>query len=358
MARSISQIYAEAIYTRNNYLQLTELNSGRTGSKLSILNLLTYVMSVLIHTYETALDLFQLNVADIIRNRINGTPAYYAAVAKHFQFNKDTQTGDRLYFNDETYKIGYETVDESHRIIAQANWEDYSQKDAIILKVCKDNTNNDEIDGGTVYTQLSDAELTAFKQYIAAIKFCGARIYCLSLPGDVISFETSSNAPVYYDDSIVTREQAIQNIKAAMAAYAREFEFGGFIHYQKIIDVLQNAEGITDISANAKVKVSMYNRQKNTYDDPINITGRIRSVSGYLRFFTSSGVSTIDSITLRAESQRDSVIDVSAVSVTRKKDEAWEQVNGAWEKSVISQQATDKTYTQEIIKSAIQLERV
>ena len=38
--RSVSQIYSEAVSTRNNYLQLTELNTGRSNSKLSMLNLL------------------------------------------------------------------------------------------------------------------------------------------------------------------------------------------------------------------------------------------------------------------------------------------------------------------------------
>lgn len=48
--RSVSQIYSEAIATRNNYLQLTELNSGRTNSKMSIMNLMTYVVAVCIYT--------------------------------------------------------------------------------------------------------------------------------------------------------------------------------------------------------------------------------------------------------------------------------------------------------------------
>lgn len=347
MARSISQIYAEAIYTRNNYLQLTELNSGRTGSKLSILNLLTYVMSVLIHTYETALDLFQLNVADIIKNRVNGTPAYYAAIAKHFQFNSETQTGDVLSFDEETYKIGYETVDESHRIIAQASWEDYSQKDAIILKVCKNNTNNTEIDGGTVYSQLSNAELTAFKQYISAIKFCGARIYCLSTPGDIVSIGTSTNAPIYYDDTLVSKQQAIQNIKDALTEYAKGFEFDGYIHYQRIIDVLQNATGIVDISSNVTVFVKLYNNETGTYDTAIDLTGRMRSSSGYLKFVNESGDSIADSLTLLPNSQRkdreSNVLDVGAVNrgniIYR-----YDQVNG-WSK-VESASLNGRYYTQ------------
>ena len=71
MSKSLSQIYSEAIQTRNNYLQITELNSGLTNSKMSILNLITYVMSVLIHSYHVILDIFEIEIANIISTRIN-----------------------------------------------------------------------------------------------------------------------------------------------------------------------------------------------------------------------------------------------------------------------------------------------
>ena len=72
--RSVSQIYSEAVATRNNYLQLTELNTGRSNSKLSMINLLTYVVAVCIHTYEAILDLFQVKIVEVLNGRINGTP--------------------------------------------------------------------------------------------------------------------------------------------------------------------------------------------------------------------------------------------------------------------------------------------
>lgn len=347
MARNISQIYAEAVYTRNNYLQLTELNSGRTRSKMSIMNMITYVVAVLIHVYETALDLFQVNIGTIINSRINGTAQYYAAVAKHFQFNSVNDTGDRLIFDKDTYKIGYETIDETHRIIVQSSYEDYSQHDAIILKVCKENTNTNEIANGTIYTQLSDAELTAFKQYISAIKFCGAMIYCLSTPGDIVSIGTSTNAPIYYDDTLVSKQQAIQNIKDALTEYAKGFEFDGYIHYQRIIDVLQNATGIVDISSNVTVFVKLYNNETGTYDTAIDLTGRMRSSSGYLKFVNESGDSIADSLTLLPNSQRkdreSNVLDVGAVNrgniIYR-----YDQVNG-WSK-VESASLNGRYYTQ------------
>lgn len=350
MARNISQIYAEAIHTRNNYLQLTELDSGRTTSKMSVLNCITYTAAVLIHTYETMLDVFQVNIAKTIANRINGTAPYYATIAKLFQFDPISRTGDKLVFNSESCKIEYETINESHRIIAQSSWENYTQEDAIVLKVCKASTDSNDTDNGTLYTQLSDAELTAFKQYISAIKFCGAKIYCQSIPGDMVRIHTSASSPIYYDDTLLTHGQALQNIKKAIATYTKEFEYDSYISYQKIIDAIQNAEGITDVSANVTVGVSLYNNDKGIYNSEIKLTGRLRSRSGYLRFFDEDGESTLDELTLIAESERKDILsNMSNINNAERNGRTWVQVDGQWkptDESVVEKIQNDEVYTQ------------
>ena len=350
MARNISQIYAEAIHTRNNYLQLTELDSGRTTSKMSVLNCITYTAAVLIHTYEAMLDVFQVNIAKTIANGVNGTAPYYATVAKLFQFDPISRTGDRLVFNPDTYKVEYETINESHRIIAQSSWENYTQDDAIVLKVCKASTDSNDKDNGTLYTQLSDAELTAFKQYIAAIKFCGAKIYCQSIPGDMVKVHTSQSAPIYYDDTLLSHGQALQNIKKSIAEYTKDFEYDSYISYQKIIDAIQNTEGITDVSANVSIGVSLYNNEKGVYNNEIKITGRLRSRSGYLRVFDEDGESTLDELTLVAESERKDILaNMGNIKTTSRNGMVWEQVDGQWkptDESIIEKIQNDEVYTQ------------
>lgn len=347
MARSISQIYAEAIHTRNNYLQITELDSGRTGSKMSMLNLITYVMAVLIHTYEVTLDLFQADVASIISNRINGTAPYYALVSKLFQFNPESQVGDRLIFNEDTYKIEYETINVSHRIIAQSSYEDYDSDGAIVLKVCKNSNDSNDIENGTIYTQLSDAELTAFKNYISTIKYCGAKIYCVSNPGDIVLIHTNSIAPIYYNDALVTRTQAIQNIKKAISEYTSTFEYDTYISYQKIIDVIQNAEGITDISANVKIGVKKYNNKTGIYDGEKMISGRTRSGSGFIKFIDTDGISTLDGLTLISEtSRKENASPISVVNSNDNHQYDWVKVNGGWVAPTPTEIADAGTYTE------------
>ena len=237
--RSVSQIYSEAVTTRNNYLQLTELNSGRSNSKLSIINLLTYVVAVCIHTYEAILDVFQVKLAEVLNGRINGTPDWYVLMAKKFQYNPVTETGDELTFNEDTMKIEYAQIDTSHRIIEKAAWQTEANGNSLTLKVCKQNDNSNEVNNGIPYMQLSDYELTAFRMFIQQIKFIGADIYCESCPGDIITIVADKNSPIFYNDSYVTAAQALSELQQALIDFANEMEYNGMFYYQQVLDVIR-----------------------------------------------------------------------------------------------------------------------
>lgn len=299
MSRSISQIYSEAVATRNNYLQISTLNSGRSESKLSVINVMTYVMAVLIYSYEVLLDLFQLQIAQLIAERVSGTPAYYAKMAYYFQYNPDTEAMDELVYDDESFQIKFKNYDESHKIIAKSAYQ--NDNDRLVLKVCKNNTDSSSNNGGGVYTQLTTNELTAFKNYIDEIKFVGVKIYCRSTYGDILSI----NATIVYDDLYINEEQALNNVKTALTNYIKELDFNGFIYYQSIIDAIQNAEHIVSVSGPdsnseegkyARVTISEYDEIAKAYKAPVTIVERRAPNSGYLTFLdetSSSKTSTL-----------------------------------------------------------------
>ena len=292
--RSVSQIYSEAITIRNNYLQLTELNTGRSNSKLSMLNLLTYVVAVCIHTYEAVLDLFQVRLAEIINGRINGTPDWYAMMAKKFQYNKVTGTGDVLQFNEDTLKVEYITVDTSKRIIEQAAWQSDATGRSITLKVSKANDNSNEVNNGVPYMPLNDNELTAFRLYIQQIKFVGADIYCESTPGDIISIVTDNEHPIFYNDSYVTAAQALLEIQQALIEFSNDIEYNEIFYYQSVLDVIRKIEHISDIGNGIKIFIKQYNTAEGKYDEPIELTGRIRLRSGFIRWIDENSATTIN----------------------------------------------------------------
>lgn len=301
--RSVSQIYAEAIKTRNDYLQLTELDSGRSESKLSIMNLLTYVMAVCIYSYEAVLEAFEVRIALLLSQRINGTPQWYAVMAKMFQYNNALESGDELYFDSDTLKISYRETREDHRIIEKSAWQDNGDGKSITLKVAKSNTNENEINNGTPYMQLSESEMSAFREFIQNIKFIGADIWTESMPGDIIIIEADAKNPIYYNDNYTTAAQALQSIRENMVKFAKDFEFNGILYYQSVIDVIRKTDNIVDMGNNIRVYVKSWDMYAGCYREAVELNNRMRLRSGYIKLL-DEGLSTINAknITLTASS--------------------------------------------------------
>lgn len=284
MSRSISQIYAEAVARRNDYLQISPLDSGRSEAKLSVINVLTYVMAALIYSYEILLDVFQVQVARLIAKRINGTARYYAEMALYFQFNPTTQAMDEMEYDDANFQFKFKTIDTSHRIVVKSAYQEYKTLGTVI-KICKANTNSSG-DGGALYMPLTDAELMAFTNYMDEIKFLGAKLAYRSILGDLMSI----NATIVYDDLYIDQAQAFQNVKDALIAYAQGLDFNGYVYYQSVIDAIQNAAHIVTISGPsssvkyAQIKLSEYDPDKKAYKDAVEVVERCTPASGYLTF--------------------------------------------------------------------------
>lgn len=312
MSRSISQIYAEAVATRNNYLQISPLNSGRSESKLSVINIITYVMASLIYSYEVLLDLFQLQIAKMITERASGTPSYYAKMATYFQYDENNGAMDEMEYDENTFQAKFKTLDKTHRIVTKSAYQNYTDT-GLVIKVCKDNDDTTSADGGGIYTCLTANELTAFKNYMDEIKFVGAKIYCRSILGDILSI----NAAIVYDDLYIDEEQALENVKSALIDYIKNLDFNGYVYYQSVIDAIQGAEHIVSVSGvgttsdnqYAVVALAEYNEVTGKYNSPVAVTERRTPTSGYLTFVdetttdrTSTLVADTDHFVFKANS--------------------------------------------------------
>lgn len=290
MSKTLSQIYSEAVQLRNKYLHITELDSGKTNSKMSMLNLITYVQAVLTHSYQTLLDVFETEIATLITNRINGTPLWYVNMASKFQYDSDNGVGDELTFDEDTLKIKYKQTDESHRIIAKAAYIDNNDKTGIILKVAKDNSDSDKSTSGVNYMPLTTQELTAFKSYIDQIKFVGSSIQSMSVPGDII---TIKNCNVVYDDRYITSDQAFSDIQSALLGYVKAFDYNAFIYSQVIIDTIMSIDYISSVGTDTEIWAKQYNPTTRTYDAEKQLKNMQRAYSGYVKFTDENGNSTI-----------------------------------------------------------------
>lgn len=237
MSRTLTEIYNEAVETRNKYLELTELTND---SKMSIINAFTWVTAAAIYSFETLLDVFTTDIAKTFTQRINGTSAYYANAMLKWQY------GDDLIINDEGTAFHYATEDTTKRLITHVSYQEYYNEEfkdnILILKVASGE--------GRSLSQLSDEELIAAREYLNQIKFAGVKCNVVSRRGDVLV----PRLTVYYDGAI-TKEELYDNIDTALIDFIVNMKFDSLVYSQKIIDAIQKVEHVTDVHIDHEASV-------------------------------------------------------------------------------------------------------
>ena len=237
MSRTLTEIYNEAVETRNKYLELTELTND---SKMSIINAFTWVTAAAIYSFETLLDVFTTDIAKPVTQRINGTSAYYANAMLKWQY------GDDLIINDEGTAFHYATEDTTKRLITHVSYQEYYNEEfkdnILILKVASGE--------GRSLSQLSDEELIAARAYLNQIKFAGVKCNVVSRRGDVLV----PRLTVYYDGAI-TKEELYDNIDTALIDFIVNMKFDSLVYSQKIIDAIQKVEHVTDVHIDHEASV-------------------------------------------------------------------------------------------------------
>lgn len=229
MIRSLSEIYADAKDCRNKYLELTEFENS---SKMSILDAFTWVVAACIWTFENILDVFKVDLARDLNNRINGTAAYFAnALLKY-------QSGDNLIMSDDGTKFSYPTIDTSKRVVTKVAYyeeEEPGFHDKIIrFKIATGMPG--------AYSKIEESELVSIRAYLNQILFAGQHAKVVSRIGDVLV----PRVVVYYDGA-VTESELHDSIETALNNYIANIEFNGLVYSQKVVDAIQKVEHVTDV---------------------------------------------------------------------------------------------------------------
>lgn len=276
MSRTINDIYKEAVEERNKRLELKEFKSD---SKLSVLNGITWTFAAVIHSFETLLDVFAIDISNAINNRVNGTPAYYANALLQYQ------KGDTLVVREDGLAFGYATVDKTKQIITQVSYVESTEEtkldSTLILKVATGEQGK--------LAKIPEDELVMINAYINQIKFAGTRINVISREGDVLIPKVT----VYYDGA-VTEAEIYDNIEGKLNEYIMNMEFDSSVYASKILEVIKSAEHVTDVYINPDevpqqgIFLACYNA-----DGHIESQKRIGRVmqteSGYLRQSSGKG---------------------------------------------------------------------
>ncbi len=283
MSRTLSEIYADAKSTRDEYLELTEFENS---SKMSVLDAFTWVVSACIWTFENLLDVFEVDLAQDLSNRVNGTPAYFANMLLKYQ------SGDELVVNSDGTKYSYATTDETKCVVTKVAYSEGTEDDfndsLMIFKVATGEAG--------AYEQIDEDEMVQIRAYLGKLLFAGQHATVVSRMGDVLI----PRVTVYYDGA-VTEDEVYTNIEEALQNYIANLDFNGLVYAQKVIDSIQQAEHVTDVEIDTTttdlqgIFVAQYDDDNNLItDDDGNVEQRIGRYivpnSGYIKESSADGV--------------------------------------------------------------------
>lgn len=278
MARTLSEIFNQARQYRQQYLELTDKRDWQNSSKMSVLDTITWVQASCIWAFETILDVFKVDIAQDLNNRINGTPAYYAKALLKYQ------SGDELEMNEDGTAFSYPSVNEEKRIITKVSYAEVEEAGfhdkKLFLKIATGEPG--------AYRQIDESEMVAIRSYARQIAFAGTNLTVVSRQGDILIPRLT-----VYHDGAASEADVYQNIEDALAQFITNLDFNGVVYVQKILDAIQSAEHVVDVYINTEAGQGVYVAQ---FDDDNNL-GEAQPVdrffvpnSGYLKESTKQGV--------------------------------------------------------------------
>lgn len=240
MARTFQTVYDNLINEKNTYANLntlqpnidssqTLLNDLTTTSKVARWRLIFAIVAIAIVAVENLWDAFMLVVNAVIAGKESGTPIWYKEKVLEFQH------GDALTLVNKKYV--YNPVNTSNRIVSQCAVVDGNP---VTIKVAQT--------VGGVLAPLTAPQISALVVYVNKIKFAGTATNVVSLAPDELALDLL----IKYDPLVLDNTgQLISSpgtypVIDAINNYLKTLEFNGDLVINKLLDQLQNAQGVSD----------------------------------------------------------------------------------------------------------------
>ena len=214
-----------------------ELDTDKTFdeqfSKVSIEAVITYIMAYAIWALEFLMNQHQSDIDDAITKNALCSIPWYHAQALAFQL------GHFVEFNPETYRFEYPEVDEAARIIQFAAVRQVEVEGVTKLRVYVSKAGKQP---------LSPAELEAFRAYITGIGAAGTHFEIISQAPTSLAFtlQVVRNAMVIDMDGNRLSGGG-KPVEEAISAYLDGIIYGGVFNRTKLVDAIQQADGVSDV---------------------------------------------------------------------------------------------------------------
>ena len=238
MARTIAQIKSElttafmsdtTLQEKYGFAQDAEFET--IFSKVSIENILLYIVAAAIWTHEKLFDAHKAEVENIIAQQKPHTLRWYVNKVKLFRAGQTLIEGTDEYDNE-----GYTAEDiEGLQVVkfAAATETDTT----IYIKVATESAG--------VKQPLSAEQLAGLKSYIKEVKDAGVRVDVINAPACYLIL----GMKIYYDPMVLdatgkNTSTAEETVKEAIKSYIENLPFNGEYSNMALTDVIQQVEGV------------------------------------------------------------------------------------------------------------------
>lgn len=206
-----------------------------TFSAVSLESIWFSIVAAAIYVLETLFDAFKEDVDAKIAQAVLASIPWYHKISLEFQY------GDNLVFDEVTQQFVYPEIDESKRIVKYAACRDLGGMVYVIAS--KDNGSGDP-------EPLSADELTAFTSYLHERKPAGVLLQAASFDPDEVRVAVTVlyNPQVLSPDGQLIAEPGVYPVEEAIDAYLKGIVYGGALNKTKLVDAIQAAAGVIDVS--------------------------------------------------------------------------------------------------------------
>jgi hypothetical protein len=295
MARSVEEIQTAIKADIRAYSSLDDFEFPEDGgSQTSVFNIIIFVVSAAMFTFEVIADNLQSVIQGIADTAPSGNESWLRRQILNFQYT-DTVTINTTDSTADNYFVPvYDPVTPANRIVTQAVVSD-GTAGSVIIKVAKGTAGS--------LTPLTAPESTALSNYYygtsstEGIGFAGVRATFVSLDSDRLYVD----ADIYYLGQYVeatVKTNVIAAIDAFLATFADD-NFGGNVYMIRLVDAIQAVEGVSRVTL-TEIKARP-NATPFVSAAVIDIQGVYTTISGHIIGEDDSGNTLTDTITMIEE---------------------------------------------------------
>lgn len=243
MARSINEIkqtMTDAFMAdetiRKKYGLSAEDTFKSSFSAVSLESILFFIVAACCHVLEVLFDQFRADVDEKISRAVVASVPWYYKMARAFQL------GDALAFDETTQQYVYPKIDESKQVVRYVAVRDRGTSVQILV--------SGEKNGSPAV--LDDNVLTAVRQYLDRVKIAGVVLAVRSLPADTLSISATVTVDPLVINTVGMRiSDGTYVVEDAIKAYLANIVYGGTFNKTRLVDAMQNVEGVTDVELTA-----------------------------------------------------------------------------------------------------------